>query len=136
MPRAAARSQAVCVYMAAVVYVSTVNAFVNAFIAVPTAGFGGVRPFQRCPRRGMGGECGGAVPLLRRSWEPATCAQRLRSPSLQMAIDTGERVQKILPLYDGEYSLVPVLWLSLPLSSPLEKSAVFNILWSALQVGT
>jgi hypothetical protein len=53
-----------------------------------------------------------------------------------MAIDTGERVQKILPLYDGEYSLVPVLWLGLPLSFPLEKSTVFYIMWSALQVAT
>ena len=131
MPRAATRGQAVCVYMAAVVYVSTVNAFVSAFITVPAVG-----PFQRCPRRGMGGECRGAVPLLRRNLEPATCAQRLRSPGLQMAIDTGERVQKILPLYDGEYSLVPVLWLGLPLSFPLEKSTVFNIMWSALQVAT
>lgn len=133
MPRAAARGQAVCVCMAAVVYVSTVNAFI---ISVPAVGLGGLRPCQRCPRRCMDRECGGAAPLLRRSWDPATCAQRLRCPGLQMAIDTGERVKKILPLYDGEYSLVPVLLLGLPLSSSLEKSAVFNIMWSALQVAT
>ncbi len=104
MLRAAARGQAVCVCMAAVVYVATVNAFT---ITGPPVGFvrlGGLLSF---PRRGMGGECGGAAPLLRRSWEPATRAQWLRCPGLQMAIDTGERVQKILPLYDGQYSPCP-----------------------------
>lgn len=100
MYRAAARGQAVCVCMAAVVYVSTVHAFTA---KVPALRMRDLLSFKRCLRRGMGEECKGAAPLLRRSREPANLAQRLRSPGLLMAIDAGERVQKILPLYDGQY---------------------------------
>ena len=99
----ATRGRAVCLCVAAVLH-----ATVNAYIPVVHLGARGVFTAQRCPRRGGVGGRAVSVPLLRANQKLAACresharARRLRGPGLQMAIDAGERVQKILPLYDGE----------------------------------
>ena len=99
------RGELVCLCMAAVVHV-TVNAYIP---PVGHPGARGVSTVQRCPQRGGTGGRAGAAPLLRPSQGLADCREshasvrRLRGPGLQMAVDAEERVQKILPLYDGEY---------------------------------